>query len=156
MLELVDVRTPEQLDLIRRLFSEYGASLGVDLSFQNFSEELATLPGRYVPPEGGIVLAIDDGNPAGCVAFRNLEAGTCEMKRLYVRPEFRGRRIGHALAEAVILKARNAGYHEMRLDTLPSMHTAIAMYESLGFRPAEAYYVNPVPGTRYYTLRFTR
>src|SRR5258708_37503897 len=148
MLELVEVRTPEQLDLIRALFSEYAAFLAIDLSFQNFAEELANLPGCYSQPAGDLLLALDDGSGAGCVGFRDLGNGICEMKRLFVRPDFRGRRIGPALVQAAIHRARAAGYREIRLDTLPDMHTAIAMYESLGFRAIEPYRYNPVPGTR--------
>lgn len=155
MLQLVEVRTPEQLDMIRKLFAEYAESLGVDLEFQNFSQELANLPGSYAPPSGCLLLALDDGTGAGCVGMRDLGEGVCEMKRLYVKPDFRGRRIGIALVEAAVERAREAGYREMRLDTLPTMHTAIAMYVSLGFRLVEPYRYNPIAGTRFYALQLS-
>jgi putative acetyltransferase len=140
--------TPEDLRHARLLFEEYAASLGFDLGFQGFAEELAGLPGDYAPPSGRLLLAFVEGQVAGCVALRGLEDGICEMKRLYVRQGFRELRLGRALAEALIAEARGIGYARMRLDTVPSMERAQALYRSLRFREIPAYRYNPVPGDR--------
>ncbi|HET7436817.1 MAG TPA: GNAT family N-acetyltransferase [Thermoanaerobaculia bacterium] len=129
---------------VRPLFLEYAASLDVDLSFQQFDDELAQLDTTYAL----ILIAREERQPAGCVALRDLGDRICEMKRLYVRPAFRGQNLGRALAERVA-EARARGFRAMRLDTLPSMHAAIAMYESLGFADIAPYRHNPVAGTRY-------
>lgn len=137
------------IESIRLLFAEYEKAIGVDLCFQGFAEELAGLPGRYSSPEGALLLAFVDSQMAGCVALRWYDNNTCEMKRLYVRPDFRGLGLGRKLALAVIDEAAKIGYTKMRLDTLPSMTEAIAMYKTLGFTEIEPYRFNPVAGAIY-------
>lgn len=135
-----EIRTAQQL------FHDYEASLGISLCFQNFAQEVAGLPGDYAPPEGRLLLVRAEDQVAGCIALRKIGAGICEMKRLYVRPEFRGMGVGRRLAERIIEEARSLRYRRMRLDTLPGrMDSAIALYRSLGFKEVPAYYNNPVP-----------
>lgn len=140
------------IDEARRLFREYQAELGVDLSFQDFAAELAGLPGAYASPRGRILLARSEGNVAGCVALRPFGDGACEMKRLYVRPAYRAFGLGRTLVERLIAEARGIGYQRLLLDTLPSMKGAQRLYESLGFRDVEPYCNNPVEGTRFLAL----
>ncbi len=139
-------QTPAEVGEAKGLFQEYGSGLGVDLCFQNFEAELAALPGDYVPPAGRLLLAFDGDSLAGCVALRPISEGICEMKRLYVRPQFRGTGLGRRLADEIIDQARQIGYRQMRLDTLPTMKEAIAMYRALGFREIGPYRPNPIEG----------
>jgi ribosomal protein S18 acetylase RimI-like enzyme len=149
---LLQVHNGPDIDLARELFREYHRSLGVDLCFQDFEHELESLPGEYAPPSGRLLLRYEEEALAGCVALRKIDDSTCEMKRLYVRPEFRGRQLGRRLAEAVINESRVIGYRKMKLDTLPTMTTAITMYRSLGFKPTPPYRHNPVPGALFMEL----
>jgi ribosomal protein S18 acetylase RimI-like enzyme len=137
---------------VRALFLEYADALGVSLCFQGFDEELATLPGAYAPPPGRLLLARRGAEVAGCVGLRPLDAARGEMKRLYLRPQFRGHGMGRRLAEAVIAEARAIGYASLVLDSLASMRAARALYDSLGFREIPAYYDNPLPGVLYAEL----
>lgn len=177
MLRIVSAENAEGLRHASALFREYADSLGVDLSFQNFDHELAALPGDYAPPSGRLFVAMVDPCDAagieqtravssisstssaftsfisvGCVALRRFSGEICEMKRLYVRPEFRGSGAGRALANAIIEAAREIGYRGMRLDTLPQMTQAQTLYRALGFHEIPPYRHNPVPGTRYFEL----
>lgn len=155
-MNIVQAQSSADIDRARELFEEYAAWLGINLCFQNFEKELAELPGEYVPPTGRLFLAFDSDQVSGCVALRSLGEGTCEMKRLYVRPDFRGKGLGRELTQTVIDAAREIGYERMRLDTLPGrMDRAISMYRSLGFREIAAYYHNPVAGVTFMELSLT-
>jgi putative acetyltransferase len=152
-MELIRAESSELVDAARALFREYEAWLEIDLCFQNFETELASLPGSYAPPDGCLLLAIEDDEIAGCVALRKIGEGVCEMKRLFVRPAFRGHGLGRDLVHRLIKEAREIGYQRLRLDTLPpKMNSAIALYRSLGFREIEPYYNNPVPGAKFMEL----
>jgi ribosomal protein S18 acetylase RimI-like enzyme len=153
MVRIVQAHTPEHFETIRRLFLKYAESLGFDLEFQNFEQELESLPGDYAAPNGCLLIAEDSGNWAGCVALRGLEDDNCEMKRLYVIPEYRGLGIGKILAQAVIKEARARGYKKMRLDTVPSMKEARGLYASLGFYIIKPYRYNPIDGASYMELK---
>ncbi len=152
-LRIRDADTAEWVGTARTLFLEYARSLDFALCFQDFDRELAELPGRYAPPSGRLLLALDGEEVAGCVALRGLDAATCEMKRLWVRPAWRGRGVGRRLAEAVVAAAREIGYARVRLDTVPSMTAAIALYGHLGFVEIAPYTENPVPGATFMELR---
>jgi ribosomal protein S18 acetylase RimI-like enzyme len=156
LLTIVDATAVDEVLMVRCLFEEYAASLGIDLCFQSFEQELAGLPGSYAPPEGRLLLAREDGQTAGCIALRPLEPGICEMKRLYVRPAFRAHGIGRVLVDRIVQEARQVGYRLMRLDTLPSMAAALALYRRLGFREIAPYYENPVEGAVFLELQLNR
>jgi putative acetyltransferase len=151
-LSIVPADGAERIRHARSLFEEYAASLGIDLCFQGFDEELTTLPGNYAPPAGRLLLAIQGDEVAGCVALRRLESEICEMKRLYVRPPFQGLGIGRMLVERVIEEARDAGYRRMQLDTLPTMISARALYRRMGFHEIAPYRSNPVEGVTFLEL----
>ncbi len=143
---------PRDIEVVRGLFREYVESLAIDLYFQELDKELATLPGKYEPPEGRLLIAWRGGEAVGCVALRPIDSATCEMKRLYVRPQARGEQLGRRLAERICAEAREGGYSRICLDTLPTMVSAQKLYASLGFVPTEPYIFNPVPGTRFLAL----
>ena len=149
-------RTKRHIEQIRRLFSEYNEYLGVDLSFQAFDRELETLPGAYAPPTGALLLAEDRHGAAGCVGLRRLQEAVCEMKRLYVRPAYRGTGLGRKLAMRIIETAVGMGYRRMRLDTLDRLTAAVGLYRSLGFFKIPPYYPNPLPKVTYWELDLTR
>ncbi|MGE3147411.1 MAG: GNAT family N-acetyltransferase [Pseudorhodoplanes sp.] len=153
-LRILEARWPQDRERAETLFREYVESLGVDIGFQNIEAELASLPGRYARPGGAVLIAQDGADAAGIVAYRSFEPGIAEMKRLYVRPRWRGLRLGlgRALAEEAIEDARGHGYRTMLLDTLESMETAKRLYLALGFRPVAPYYDNPLPNVTYMAL----
>ncbi|KAB8070787.1 acyl-CoA N-acyltransferase [Aspergillus leporis] len=166
---ITPAQTPEHITAARNLFTSYTQWLGIDLTFQGFAAELQSLPGQYAAPHGELLLAYsaDGGIPIGCVAARPLKTtsyaeqehgevgGCCEMKRLYVSPAARGTGLGKALVESIIQKARNLGYREIRLDTLPFMTSAITLYKRLGFVEISPYYETPVEGTLFLGLELT-
>ena len=154
--QIFQATTDDHISGARTLFEEYAASLGFSLCFQNFDQELANLPGDYAPPSGRLLLAIEDDQLAGCIALRKLDAGICEMKRLFVRPAHRATGLGRTLVDSIIDEARKLGYTHMRLDTIPGkMDRAIALYQSLGFVEIEPYRQNPVEGAKFLELKLT-
>ncbi len=153
MFRFTQVERAEEIAEARLLFEEYAASLGINLCFQNFEQEVAGLPGDYAPPSGRLYLAVENDRIAGCIALRKLDEQICEMKRLYVRPAFRGSGLGRKLTERVIADAHAIGYKRMRLDTLPGkMDQAIGLYRSLGFKDIAPYYDNPYEDVAYMEL----
>ncbi|CAN5403321.1 N-acetyltransferase [soil metagenome] len=157
MIKIFQAETPKQIEETKKLFREYEKWLGLDICFQGFEAELANLPGKYAKPNGRLLVASVDGKIAGCLALRKLEEGICEMKRLYLRDEFRGSGLGNKLIEKLIGEARLIGYQKMRLDTLPDkMNKAVRLYESHGFRQIPAYYHNPYGETLYLELDLSK
>ena len=149
MIEIIHVETKDQVSIIRELFLEYATSLGFSLCFQDFDKELAGLPGEYAPPDGRLILALDDTDAIGCIALRKLDEGICEMKRLYVKPSGRGKGLGKLLVQTVIDEAVKIGYKKMRLDTVPKMKEAIDLYLKIGFKEIKPYRENPIEGALY-------
>jgi len=153
MTEIYTARLPDEITVIKDLFQEYAESLNFDLDFQDFGEELETLPGKYAPPLGSLLVAKENGETVGCVAVRPLGSEICEMKRLYVKPAHRGKKVGRELAVAIIEEAKRLGYKAMRLDTVEAMKEASALYRALGFQQIDAYTYNPLPGAMYFELK---
>jgi putative acetyltransferase len=152
-MDLIQASSTEEIQQARLLFEQYASWVEISLCFQNFEQEVANLPGDYAPPNGRLFLALENDKVMGCVALRKIGEGTGEMKRLYVRPEFRGRRLGRTLTEKLIAEAKQIGYRRMRLDTLPGkMDQAIAMYRALGFKEIAPYYKNPVEDATFMEL----
>jgi putative acetyltransferase len=152
-MKLIQAMTAEDIREARQLFEEYASWVEISLCFQNFDKELAGLPGDYAPPGGRLFLAVDGDDVMGCVALRKIGERVGEMKRLYVRPAFRGRGLGRTLTEKLIAEAKQIGYRRMRLDTLPGrMDQAIALYRALGFKEIAPYYLNPVDGATFMEL----
>lgn len=147
---IIEAISTEHIEIARQLFLEYEKELNIDLCFQGFAEELKSLPGKYAPPDGALLLAVEQTEAVGCVALRRFSATDAEMKRLYLRPTYRHLGAGRQLAESIIDRAHNLGYRRMVLDTLATMQTAQALYRSLGFASIDAYYVNPLPGVIYF------
>ena len=153
MLRITQATTQHDIELARTLFKEYEASLGISLCFQNFGDELANLPGDYAPPLGRLLVAREFDQLVGCVALRSVDPTTCEMKRLFLRPEYRSRGLGRVLVEAIIEEARKIGYTHMRLDTISDrMGRAVELYKSMGFVEIEPYYHSPVDSTKFMEL----
>ena len=153
LIRLEPARTADEIAAIRELFQEYAQSLGFNLCFQSFDTELASLPGDYAPPDGRLLLLTVEGIPAGCVALHGISPGVSEMKRLYLRPQFRGRGLGKLLTESIISEARQIGYERIRLDTVePMMRAAVSIYRNLGFQEIPPYRPNPIAGALYLEL----
>ena len=154
--EFLHVTEGEMIEEIRKLFLEYARSLEIDLDFQDFETELKTLPGKYQPPDGALILALVEGREAGCIALRKISKDICEMKRLYIREEYRGLGLGKKLVGMIIDEAVNKHYQYMRLDTLPTMKSAQSLYSSFGFYDIEPYVYNPIQGTRFMELKLKK
>ena len=152
LLKITEPDSPSEMEVIRELWIEYWNWLEFAPCFQDFDQELDALPGKYAPPDGCILLAQYNDTVAGCVSLRKLSDDICEMKRLYVRPSFRGKKIGQSLANAIVKAARQKGYQRMRLDTLPRMESAISIYKSLGFREINPYTAEPIDEAKYLEL----
>lgn len=152
-MNIFQANSDHDIQQARELFEEYASGIGISLCFQNFDQELKNLPGGYAPPEGRLLLAVEDGQLAGCIALRKLESGVCEMKRLFIRPAHRGKGLGRVLVESIIDEACKLGYRSMRLDTLPGpMDHAIQLYQSMGFVEIGPYTRNPVENAKFMEL----
>lgn len=151
-MDIIKADSEKHIGYVRDLFLEYAGSLEFDLCFQDFDNELKTLPGGYAPPAGALLLAMHRGIPAGCVALRKLSGTICELKRLYVRNDFRNMKIGWKLTSEIVNEAKKLGYRSMRLDTLPSMERAVSLYRSMGFKEIDPYRHNPIEGALYMEL----
>lgn len=152
IMKIKQAQTKTDIEEVRNLFREYETALNVDLCFQSFKEELDNLPGKYSPPYGDLLLALNNERAIGCVAVRRLNNDECEMKRLYIRPEARGFGLGRRLAQEIIMIARKLGYSIMRLDTLEKLTEAMCLYKALGFQKTEPYYENPLPDVVFWKL----
>lgn len=155
MLSVRIAQFPDDLEPVKKLFREYADSLDIDLEFQDFETELASLPGKYASPEGCVLLAWHDGQAVGCIALRPIDSDTCEMKRLYVRPGRRSLQLGRKLVQQLCDEARGMGYRKMCLDTIPSMASAVRLYQSFGFKPIAPYIFNPLEGAMFLGLDLT-
>ena len=151
-MKIVFVKNKQEIATVHRLFREYENFLDVDLCFQQFEKELASLPGKYALPDGALFLAMDQDTAAGCVGLRKTDTGICEMKRLFVKPGYRGKGVGRMLAEKSIHEAKKLGYKKMRLDTMDWLKKAVRLYESLGFQQIPPYYHNPISGAAFWEL----
>jgi putative acetyltransferase len=152
MIKIVEANTKKWVEQAKALIQEYAESLEFDLKFQDFDKEMSGFPEQYASPRGCLYIAMDENQPVGCVALRELGDGICEMKRLYVIPDYRGRNIGRLLAETVIQAAGKLGYDRMRLDTIPSMKQANVLYKVLGFKKIASYRFNPIDGATFFEL----
>ena len=155
MISIAHIHSESDIGHVHSLFQEYEIYLGIDLCFQNFEEELKNLPGNYAPPQGCLIIAKHGDDIAGCVTLRKTDEDICEMKRLSVRPQYHSLGIGRTLTEAIIAEVRKIGYKIMRLDTIPSMRRARALYTSLGFKEIAPYYQSPIPGTTYLEIKLS-
>ena len=156
MIKIVEANTKELIERAKELIREYAQSLEFVLEFQDFDKKMEDFPGQYVSPRGCLFIALNEDQPIGCVAFRNLEQGVCEMKRLYVKPDFRGQKAGKLLAEVVIKTAKVMGYNYIRLDTVPSMKQANMLYNALGFKQIAPYRFNPIEGATFFELNLKK
>jgi ribosomal protein S18 acetylase RimI-like enzyme len=156
MIKIVEANTKKFVEKTKELIREYAQSLEFDLGFQDFDKEMENFPGQYAFPRGRLYIALDVNQLIGCVALRDLGQGICEMKRLYVKPNFRGQKVGKLLAEVVIKAARNMGYDYMRLDTIPSMKHANMLYKALGFKEVAPYRFNPIEGATFFELNLKK
>lgn len=156
MIKIVEANTKEFVEKAKELIREYAQSLEFDLGFQDFDKEMENFPGQYAFPKGRLYVALDANQPIGCVALRELGQSICEMKRLYVKPYYRGQKVGKLLAEVVIKAARNMGYDYMRLDTIPSMKQANMLYKALGFKEVAPYRFNPIEGATFFELNLNK